>query len=160
MKSTLIILLAIFICKFGFSQMTITGPDFPQTAPLNCTAINPGSGGTNFIDGAGNYPPNSNDTLVLCPDLTQGSKVSVAFAINIGFEFNIDATDTLYVFDGPSTNSPLLGAHNSGTDPNGFYAQASFLNNPSGCLTLVFHSDATVEGTGVVPIAGSLPKVS
>ncbi|NBX80339.1 MAG: hypothetical protein EBQ94_08185 [Flavobacteriales bacterium] len=160
MKSTLIILLAIFICKFGFSQMTITGPDFPQTAPLNCTAINPGSGGTNFIDGAGNYPPNSNDTLVLCPDLTQGSKVSVAFAINIGFEFNIDATDTLYVFDGPSTNSPLLGAHNSGTDPNGFYAQASFLNNPSGCLTLVFHSDATLEGTGwVANIAcGNLPQ--
>jgi len=161
MKTHILSLLAIFICTLSYSQMTLTGPDFPQTAPLNCTAIiPPGSGGTNFIDGTGNYLPNMSDTLVLCPDLTQGSKVTVAFATNIGFEFNIHATDTLYVFDGPNTSSPLLGEYNSGTNPNGFYAQASFLNNPSGCLTLVFHSDATLEGTGwVANIAcGDLPQ--
>lgn len=161
MKSTFLSIIAIFICSIGFSQMLMTGPDFPQTAPLDCGAIVPtGGAGTNFIDGAGNYPANMNDTLVLCPDLTQGSKVSIAFATNIGFEFNIHATDTIYIFDGPSTNAPLLGAHNSATDPNGFYAQASFLNNPSGCLTVVFHSDATLDGTGwVANIAcGDLPQ--
>lgn len=161
MKNSILSFIAFFICTISFSQMTLTGPDFPQTSPLNCSAIVPaGSGGTNFIDGAGNYLPNMSDTLVLCPDLTQGSKVSIAFAINIGYEFNIHPTDTLYVFDGPNTSSPLLGAFNSGTDPNGFYVQASFLNNPSGCLTLVFHSDGASEGTGWVALlaCGNRPQ--
>ena len=161
MKNSILGLIAIFICSFSFSQMVLTGPDFPQTAPLNCSGIIPtGGAGTNFIEGIGNYLPNMSDTLVLCPDLAQGSKVSVAFATNIGFEFDIHPTDTLYVFDGPSTSSPLLGAYNSGTNPNGFYAQASFLNNPSGCLTLVFHSNGVSEGTGwVANIAcGDLPQ--
>lgn len=161
MKNNILGLIAIFICSYSFSQMVLTGTDFPQTAPLNCSAIVPvGGAGTNFIEGVGDYLPNMSDTLVLCPDLTQGSKVSIAFATNIGFEFNIHPTDTLYVFDGPNTSSPLLGAYNSGTNPNGFYAQASFLNNPSGCLTLVFHSNATNESTGwVANIAcGNLPQ--
>jgi subtilisin-like proprotein convertase family protein len=161
MKTKILSLIAIFICTYSISQMTLTGPDFPQTAPLNCSAIIPtGGAGTNFIEGTGNYLPNMSDTLVLCPDLAQGSKVSVAFATNIGFEFDIHPTDTLYVFDGPNTSSPLLGAYNSGTNPNGFYVQASFLNNPSGCLTLVFHSNAASEGTGwVANIAcGDLPQ--
>ena len=159
MKNSILSLIAIFICTLSFSQMTLTGPDFPQTSPLNCSAIIP-TAGTNFIEGSGNYLPNMSDTLVLCPDLAQGSKVSVAFATNIGFEFDIHPTDTLYVFDGPNTSSPLLGAYNSGTNPNGFYVQASFLNNPSGCLTLVFHSNAASEGTGwVANIAcGDLPQ--
>jgi len=159
MKNNILSIIAIFICSFSFSQMILNGPDFPQTAPLNCSAIIP-TGGTNFIEGTGNYLPNISDTLVLCPDLAQGSKVSIAFATNIGFEFDIHPTDTLYVFDGPNTSSPLLGAYNSGTNPNGFYVQASFLNNPSGCLTLVFHSNAASEGTGwVANIAcGDLPQ--
>ncbi len=161
MKQIILNIFAIFAFTLTYSQMTLTGPDFPQNSPLDCAAIiPPGSGGTNFIDGAGDYLPNMSDTLVLCPDLTQGSKVSIAFATNIGFEFNIHPTDTLYIFDGPNTSSPLLGAYNSGTNPNGFYVQASFLNNPSGCLTLVFHSNATSEGTGwIANIAcGDLPQ--
>jgi hypothetical protein len=91
--------------------LTLTGPDYGQTNPLNCSGIVP-TGGTNFIDGTGNYTPNMNETLVLCPDLTQGSKVSIAFATNIGFEWDVHPTDTLYIYDGPTTASPLLGAYN------------------------------------------------
>lgn len=134
----------------GYSQLTLLDPDYNQANPLNCAGIiPPPPSGTNFIEGNGNYMPNMNETIVFCPDLTQGSKVSIAFATNIGFEFNIDPTDTLYVYDGPSTSSPLIGAYNSGTNPVGFFVQASW-NNPSGCLTLVFHSDAANEGTGWV----------
>ncbi|NBX38537.1 MAG: hypothetical protein EBR54_03865 [Flavobacteriia bacterium] len=118
------------------AQMLVTGPDFPQANPLNCGAIIPPAGGTNFSDGPGNYTPNMNEVITFCPDLTQGSKVSIAFATNIGFTFNIDPSDTLYVYDGPTTASPLIGAYNSGTNPTGFFVQASFQNNPSGCLTL------------------------
>jgi subtilisin-like proprotein convertase family protein len=128
--------------------LTLTGPDYTQTNPLNCAGIVP-TGGTNFIDGVGNYTPNMNETLVLCPDLTQGSKVSIAFATNIGFEWDVHPTDTLYIYDGPSTAAPLIGAYNSGTNPVGLYAQASW-NNPTGCLTLRFKSNGANEGTGWV----------
>ena len=128
--------------------LTLTGPDYGQTNPLNCAGIVP-TGGTNFIDGTGNYAPNMNETLVLCPDLTQGSKVSIAFATNIGFEWDVHPTDTLYIYDGPSIAAPLLGAYNSGTNPVGLFAQASW-NNPTGCLTLRFKSNGANEGTGWV----------
>lgn len=128
--------------------LTLTDPDYNQANPLNCAGIVP-TGGTNFIDGVGNYAPNMDETLVLCPDLNQGSKVSIAFATNIGFEFDIHPTDTLYIYDGPSTASPLIGAYNSGTNPVGFFAQASW-NNPTGCLTLRFRSNGASEGTGWV----------
>ena len=142
-----------FISFIGVNQtLLLSDPDYNQANPLNCTGIIPlPSIGTNFSDGAGNYAPNMNEVLVLCPDLTQGSKVSIAFITNSsGFEFNIDPSDTLFIYDGPTTSAPLLGAYNSGTNPVGFFVQASFANNPSGCLTLKFVSNGTNEGTGWV----------
>jgi subtilisin-like proprotein convertase family protein len=141
-----------FISFVALNQaLLLSDPDHNQANPLNCSGIiPPPPSGTNFSDGAGNYSPNMNEVLVLCPDLTQGSKVSIAFATNIGFEFNIDPSDTLFIYDGPTTSAPLLGAYNSGTNPVGFYVQASFANNPSGCLTLRFVSNGTNEGTGWV----------
>ena len=149
MKQCLLVF-CFFVVAHGMmkAQMLVTGPDFPQANPLNCGAIIPPAGGTNFSDGPGNYTPNMNEVITFCPDLTQGSKVSIAFATNIGFTFNIDPSDTLYVYDGPTTASPLIGAYNSGTNPTGFFVQASFQNNPSGCLTLRFKSNGTAQGTG------------
>ena len=146
--SQLVALCFAFIAFNANSQLTLTGPDNNQTNPLDCGTISPIT--LNFTDGTGNYASNMNETIVFCPDLTQGTKVSIAFATNIGFEWNVDPTDTLYVYDGPNASSPLLGAYNSGTDINGFFVQASFDNNPSGCLTLVFHSNGVSEGTGWV----------
>jgi subtilisin-like proprotein convertase family protein len=151
MKHFLLSIIVLFGLISGLNAqvtLTLTGPDYGQTNPLNCAGIVP-TGGTNFIDGTGNYLPNMNETLVLCPDLTQGSKVSIAFATNIGFEWDVHPTDTLYIYDGPSTAAPLLGAYNSGTNPVGLFAQASW-NNPTGCLTLRFKSNGANEGTGWV----------
>ena len=151
-----------FISFIAVNQsLLLSDPDHNQANPLNCSGIiPPPPSGTNFSDGAGNYVPNMNEVLVLCPDLTQGSKVSIAFATNIGFEFNIDPSDTLFIYDGPTTSAPLLGAYNSGTNPVGFYVQASFANNPSGCLTLRFVSNGTNEGTGWVAnvACGDIPQ--
>jgi hypothetical protein len=146
--SQLFILFVTLVAFNANSQLTLTGPDNDQASPLDCATISAVT--LNFTDGAGNYASNMNETIVFCPDLTQGTKVSIAFAINIGFEWNVDPTDTLYIYDGPNTSAPLLGAYNSGTDPTGFIAQASFENNPSGCLTLVFQSNGASEGTGWV----------
>jgi len=148
MKKLKALVIFLSLAQFSFGQLTLTGPDYLPANPLNCAGIIPPAGGTNFSDGPANYLPNMNEIVVFCPDLTQGSKVSIAFATNIGFTFNIHPTDTLYVYDGPSIASPLLGAFNSGTNPNGFFVQASFQNNPSGCLTLRFKSNGSNEGTG------------
>lgn len=130
------------------AQTVLMGdPGYPQSNPANCNTF--GVSGTNFQDpgGGGNYPANFNDTITFCPDLTLGTKMSITMAINAGFTFNVDGTDFIYVYDGPTTASPLLGVHNSVTDPTGFTHQATW-NNPSGCLTIVFISDGASQGTG------------
>jgi subtilisin-like proprotein convertase family protein len=145
-KKLQISLLAIFAFGAAQAQMSIYDNDYDQMNPLDCGAL--AVGGVNFIDMGGNYQPNTDETIVFCPDLTQGSKVSIAFATNIGYQFDIHPTDTLYIYDGPSIASNLLGAFNSGTNPTGMNVQASFANNPSGCLTTRFRSNGANEGTG------------
>jgi len=50
----------------------------------------------------------------------------------------------LYIYDGPNTSAPLIGAFNSFTDPL-LYLSAieASINNPSGCLTVHFVSNST-----------------
>ena len=145
-------LLVLFVSEVSLTQMVTMGdPGYLQSNPMNCNTF--GISGTNFQDpgAAGNYPPNFNDTTVFCPDLSLGTKATITFAIDVGsgsgFEFDVDGSDSIYVYDGPTTASPLLGTHNSVTDPNGFSYQASW-DNPSGCLTVVFVTDGANEGTG------------
>ena len=133
-----------------WSQNIIMGdPGFPESSPMDCD--NFGNNGTNFVDpgDAANYPSNSFDTTVFCPDLNLGTKATITFGTNAGYIFNVDGSDFIYVYDGPNTSAPLLGVHNSVTDPNGFAYQASWAN-PSGCLTVVFITDGANEGTGWV----------
>ncbi|MFM7661682.1 MAG: gliding motility-associated C-terminal domain-containing protein [Bacteroidota bacterium] len=144
------LLISIFTVSINSFSQTVTMGDvgYPPSNPINCNTF--GISGTNFFDPGGqggNYPPNFNDTTVFCPDLNLGTKVTLTFAINAGFAFNVDGSDFIYVYDGPNTSAPLLGIHNSVTDPNGFAYQASW-DNPSGCLTVVFVSNGTNEGAG------------
>ncbi len=145
----ILVLSMIAVCGNAFSQ-TVTmgaGPDFPPSAPANCTTF--GISGTNFVDdgGAGNYSANFIDSNVFCPTLTQGTKMSLSFSINAGFTFDVHGSDSIYVYDGPDSSYPLMGVHNSVTDPTGFTHTASW-NNPSGCLTVVFKTDGVNQGTG------------
>lgn len=148
-RQNIILLFALLISGAGFGQINITDPDYDQANPIDCSLYQNG-GVTNFFDngGGGNYLPNSNDTIVICPDLPNGPKITVAFGINAGFTWDVDGSDMIYIYDGPDVTAPLLGAHNSVTDPNGFNHTSSFENNPSGCLTIVFVSDGSNEGTG------------
>lgn len=132
----------------SYGQNVIMGDvGFLEANPADCNTF--GVGANNFFDdgNGANYSANFNDTTTFCPDLNLGTKMTMTFAINAGFEFDVDGSDSIYVFDGPDANSPLLGVHNSVTDPNGFAYTASW-NNPSGCLTVVFISDGANEGTG------------
>lgn len=131
------------------AQILITGPDNPQSNPINCLAFNDGSVQNFYDSGAdtADYGINENEVITICPDLVNGGKISVSFATNIGFSWNVDGSDTLYIYDGPTTSAALLGAYNSITNPNGFFISASW-NNTSGCLTFKFVSDGAISGTG------------
>ena len=147
-KNIIVILSGLLMSVFSFGQNVIMGAvGYLESNPADCSTF--GVGGNNFFDdgSAGNYSANFNDTTVFCPDLSQGTKMTLTFAINAGFTFDVDGSDSIYIFDGPNTSAPLLGVHNSVTNPNGFAYTASW-NNPSGCLTVVFISDGAVEGTG------------
>ena len=93
----ILFLTGIFAIQCVFGQMVTMGdPGYTQSNPMDCNTF--GIGGTNFQDpgAAGNYPPNFNDTTVFCPDLTIGTKATVTFGINAGFEFDVDGL--LYFF--------------------------------------------------------------
>ncbi len=132
---------------FGQTIIMGSGMEFPQSSPADCNIYNGAT--TNFVDDgvAGNYSANFNDTIVVCPDLALGTKMGVTFGINAGYTFDVHGSDSIYVYDGPTTSSPLLGVHNSVTDPTGFGHIASW-SNTSGCLTIVFVSDGANQGTG------------
>ena len=151
MRNLILSIVSFFSLSSVLFAQTVTMGEvgYLENNPVDCSTF--GVGATNFTDdgGAGNYSSNFNDTTTFCPDLTLGTKMTLTWAINAGYEFNVDGTDSIYVFDGPDASSPLLGTHNSITDPNGFAYTATW-NNPSGCLTVVFISNGSVEGTGWV----------
>lgn len=148
----LLVFILFVISESAFGQNVImgSGVEFPQNNPADCNIYDGAT--TNFFDdggSGGNYAPNFNDTIVLCPDLTMGTKIGITFGINAGYSYAVDGSDSIYVYDGPTTSAPLVGVHNSVTDPGGFSHTASW-NNPTGCLTFVFISDGGTEGSGWV----------
>ena len=150
MKKLLIVLGFLGSVNLYSQDIIMGGPDLDESNPIDCNLFTDDLS-QNFYDGGGSgadYSPNTNDTLVLCPDPATGNKVSITFGVNTGYSFDVHGSDSIYVYDGPDTSSPLLGVHNSDTDPNGFSHNASFENNPSGCLTIVFISDGANEGSG------------
>lgn len=151
MKKILLLGILAFAAGITYSQnILINSPGFGTANPVNCGNYNNGDA-VNFFDSGGaggNYAANENHTITICPNLPNGPKIGVTMGINAGFSFNIAADDTLYVYDGPNTSAPLLGAYNSSNAPNGFSHQASFQNNPSGCLTFVFISNTTNQQAG------------
>ena len=135
----------------SFGQILITDPDLDVANPMDCDAAGAGPTG-NFFDSGGDaadYAANENEVFVVCPDYASNtSKLSLTFGINAGLAFDVHESDTIYVYDGPTVAAPLLGKHNSSTDPNGFNHLSTFINNPTGCFTVKFVSDGANEGAG------------
>ena len=151
MKYLLLTCFAFFsVLMVNGQQLNITDPDYTQSNPIVCANYTDG-GAINFFDdgGAGaDYSGTFTETFTICPDVTNGMpKVTISIATNAGYSWDVDGTDTLYIFDGPDATAPLLGAYNSNNSPNGFNHTSSW-GNPSGCLTFVFVSDGATEGTG------------
>ncbi|MCC7501789.1 MAG: PKD domain-containing protein [Flavobacteriales bacterium] len=88
----------------------------------------------------GDYGNNENNVLTFCPGVP-GAFIQIAFNT-----FDLGAGDVLNVYDGTTNLSPLIG-QGTGSSLAGLTAAAS-PNNPSGCLTLEFISDAAGTGPG------------
>jgi hypothetical protein len=90
-----------------------------------------------------NYKSNENVLYNICPNSTD-KHVVISFD-----QFEVDPTDALYVYDGPTTNSPLIVSSNpatvSGFPAGGFYGNiipGPFTSTDStGCLTVQFRTD-------------------
>lgn len=87
----------------------------------------------------GEFAPNSRDTVTF--ESTAGNRV-----IYLTFsDFSIGYNDTLWIFDGASTNAPLLGAFRLVDNPTA----VGSIQSASGTVTMVFHSDTVQEIGGL-----------
>ena len=142
MKRVFIILWMIFALSGAISAQTPVNMGSTSSV-TGCSFIVYDNGGI-----SGNYGANRNDVLTIYSDNPSAGCVSVALALS---NLNIDPTDTLFIYDGPNTSSPMLGMINDAmTTP---FATTSIvytatITNTSGAVTLRFVSDGSGQGNG------------
>lgn len=103
-----------------------------------CTGSFYDSGGA-----AGSYGGSESMTATLCPSGGAGSGpfTSIAFTTwAVG-----DATDNLVIHNGADASAPVLA---TGTSANSLAGSTFTSTDPSGCLTFVWTSNATLNGAG------------
>jgi gliding motility-associated-like protein len=87
-----------------------------------------------------NYNNNENYTLTICPD-SPGQVVELNFT-SFNTEPNIDL---LTIYDGADVLAPVFGTFSGSTGPGVIRAT---IDNPGGCITIVFTSDASINLEG------------
>ncbi len=155
MKNAILLLVLVFAAGVSYAQPDVNINDDDWTSSTTngeCDCASDFNNGSiqNFHDtggAGGNYGPNENEAITFCPNGT-GTKMFVAFANNAGYTFDVHESDTINVYDGPTTASPLLVQLNNTLTPTGIPATPATWSNLSGCLTIEFISDGANEGTG------------
>lgn len=126
------------LLSFGlFSQVPISNGgqvDILCGSPINLTDSDP----------IGNYGQGEDFQIILCPD--GGNAVFFRVSPNEdGHTWDVASIDFIFVYDGTDTSAPLLGVYNSSSHSDGFVV-FSTLDNPTGCLTVVFQSAPSTFG--------------
>jgi Zn-dependent metalloprotease len=86
------------------------------------------------------YSTSETSTVIIAPPLA--SSVSISFS-----SFNLeDSWDYLYIYDGPSVASPMLGMYTGSSLPAG----GSTITATSGTMTIQLQSDISIEYDGFV----------
>lgn len=128
---------------------TETRPNYISVDPNNpCVALMPGNGvgdvqttciGTLYDDGgpSSNYQDDDDVSITIAPP--GASSVTLNFT-SFAFE---EGYDYLYVYDGPSTNSPLIGQYDGFNLPNG-----GSISSSGGSITIRQYSDIYVNEAG------------
>lgn len=100
-----------------------------------------------FVDSGGlfaAYGPNETQSITICPE-TPGQYIKLTFTSGV----DIDSLDNMLIFDDTTTTAGrlLIDSDQLEIRTNPFAAQAT-AENPTGCLTVVFTSDATIQLSG------------
>jgi hypothetical protein len=120
------------VTLFALLPMGMWAQTFTQTngAANTCSGNYYDSGGA-----GGTYTNGENSTYTICSN--SGNCIRIAFTA-----FDLESGwDYLYVYDGPSTASPLIGTYTGTTSPG-------VVTSSTGCLTFRFTSDGSITYTG------------
>ncbi|WP_298224833.1 T9SS type B sorting domain-containing protein [Flavobacterium sp.] len=133
MRGKLFLLLLFFVSLTAYSQTYTMQNGIFST----CTGTFYDSGGT-----AANYGPNENYQITFCP-ATPGTYIQLQFT-----SFNVEGEprDFLKIYSGTGTTGPLLGTYGD-FSPVGC-SDGILSSDPSGCITITFVSDGSVQDTG------------
>ena len=116
----------------------------PGNYCMSTTTISTCSGSL-FDAGGGNPYPDANYTMTICPD-TPGDVIQLDFsAFALQTSPNGNNSDYFTIFDGPNTSAAQLGSY-TGNTLQGLQVTGT-VNNPSGCLTVVFSDNGNANAT-------------
>lgn len=140
------ILLSLFVILAGLTALqaqVITLGVSTETSVSGCSVSIYDNGGLN-----GNYSANMDNYVTICSNDANNHSVRVNLDLA---SFDVDCSDTLFIYDGTSINDPLLVAltnciTDSITSP--ILSFAATVYNASGCLTIRFKTDGQNEGAG------------
>lgn len=136
MKRIILFIILLFVVTLGYSQSYSISTYNGQTVNT-CTGRSYDSGGA-----GSSYGNNQDLSMTFCSNNPTNTHTKLYF-----WTFDIDPSDTLYIYDGPNTASPLIGAYNNNNTLFLFPVFATAAN-PSGCLTLKFKSNGAAFGGG------------
>jgi gliding motility-associated-like protein len=102
--------------------------------------------GTTLVDdGVGGPYTNTDYTMTLCPS-NPGDVIQLNFsAFALQTSPNANNSDYLSIYDGPNASSPPLGSYTGNSLQN--LQVTATVNNPTGCLTLVFQDNGQANTT-------------
>lgn len=145
-KNTVLFLMSVFM--FALAQ-TAQAQDILLNSSNHNKTKNTCSGYLYDNSKTGNYEPNQDRWVTICPPASTGStgRISLTFE-----EFDIDMSDTVFIYQGTSINAAIMT-----TADNTPYFQGSVLQGqtvmpslmmPTGCLTIRLVTDGSNEATG------------
>ncbi len=96
---------------------------------------------------AGDYQPNEDITISICPQASE-TIINLDF-----FVFDLGTGDEMIIYDGSSTNDPLIGSY------SGNELQGQNITSSNGCLTIHWTSDATDNGNFTISLTCGEPCI-
>ncbi|MBK9328374.1 MAG: hypothetical protein IPM95_03460 [Sphingobacteriales bacterium] len=157
MKNKIILLISFIICcQFvSHAQIYSMSGNSGQTI-TTCKGIlrqTPTDGTSCYYNlGSGNYSNNVNQTVTLCSG-TPGRPIRVSFMwwdLETNFDF-------VYVYDGPTAASPLIGTITGSGDIYNPHSPRSYTSSGT-CLTFRFVTDGSTRWCGFESIIGCAPE--
>jgi gliding motility-associated-like protein len=133
----------VFLSVLSYSTYAQQDCGVPGNYCMSTTTVSTCSGSLFDSGGGGPYTDNTNYTMTICPDIP-GDVIQLdlsAFALQTSP--NANNSDYFTIFDGPTTAAAQLGSY-TGNTLQGLQVTGT-VNNPSGCLTIVFSDNGNAN---------------